>query len=94
MALYTKPIQFSLKTLRILHGLSMSAAAKGIGISRSTLRKCESSPNSITLFTAIKIARYYGIPMDFIFLGTDEQCAAVNRKRLEPQVKKEKTALH
>ena len=55
-----------LEGLRNARGDSFQEAADGIGITKSQLWEIEKHSPDIYLFTAIKLARYYGITLNDI----------------------------
>ena len=58
----------NIKLLRAYKGVSQKEVADAIGISQQTLSKVENSDN-MNLNTAKKIADYFGVGLDDIFLN-------------------------
>lgn len=58
----------NIKLLRAYKGVSQKEVADAIGISQQTLSKVENSDN-MNLKTAKKIADYFGVGLDDIFLN-------------------------
>lgn len=58
----------NIKVLRAYKGVSQKEVADAIGISQQTLSKVENSDN-MNLKTAKKIADYFGVGLDDIFLN-------------------------
>lgn len=64
-------LKYTLKSLRTRKDKTLSEAAKDLGITPPTLRKWEDDSRCITFGDIEKIEKYYNIPRDFIFFGTD-----------------------
>ncbi|HHY26425.1 MAG TPA: helix-turn-helix transcriptional regulator [Desulfitobacterium dehalogenans] len=79
---HVRPVQFTPKGLRELHGLSLSEASREIGIDSKTLKKYELDPGRMRVSAIFKIARFYGVSVDCIYFGADQECAAANKQRL------------
>ena len=62
-------MKISLKGLRANYDLSAVEVARAIGIHHQTLLKYENDSNRIPLDLLRKIAKYYNVPIDDIFLG-------------------------
>ena len=59
----------TLRALRVNYSLSAKEVAKEIGIHQQTLLKYENDSTDIPLSLLEKLAKYYGVNKDFIFLG-------------------------
>lgn len=64
-------VKHTVKDLRIRANMSQSAAAKALGISEPTLRKWEADSSMLTFSDMQRIAKLYGISLDYIFFGPD-----------------------
>lgn len=80
---HIQPVQIPLKSLRELHGLTLSEAARQVGIAPKTLKKYEHDPGKMPFSIILKITHFYGISVNCVFFGTNKECAASNQKRLD-----------
>lgn len=53
----------------IRKGVSISVAAKDIGVTRSALSKCLSGKSKLTIHMAYKLSRYTGVAMKVCYLN-------------------------
>lgn len=81
-----RPVQFTLKDLRELHGLSLSEVAREIEVSLKTLKRYELNQGKMPSSAIFKIVHFYGVSIDCIYFGTAQECAASNRKRIDFKV--------
>ena len=70
----------TLRAIRESCGYTIDEAAKHCGISAQEMAKYEKNPGEMMCSTAMKIRRLYPVPLDFIYAGTEEDCAKRNRE--------------
>lgn len=66
-------IQVSLKSARLLMGLSQAEAARMFGVHYQTLANWEKNPKSMKMEYIEKIPEIYHLPQDNIFFGSDNE---------------------
>lgn len=64
-------VRHTLRDLRTRIGLNRTEAAKELGISVPTLMKWENDSSNLRYSDISKVTRFYNIPEDYIFFGTD-----------------------
>lgn len=62
-----------IKELRKARGVSQSDLATALGVSRQTIISIESGRYTASLPLAFRIARYFGKPIEEIFVYTEEE---------------------
>lgn len=76
------PIQITLRAARVNIGLTLKEAAKEFDINPMTLGNYEKDSSNIPRSFFIAIERVYGLPVDYIFFGKQEDFfrRMINRK--------------
>ncbi|WHP40734.1 helix-turn-helix transcriptional regulator [Lysinibacillus boronitolerans] len=67
----SKVIKITLKAARVNAGLTVTQAAKLIGISPTTLIKWEKDSGIVTPNKQLVIQKVYKFPIDYIFFGNE-----------------------
>lgn len=67
--------QHHLRTLRVERRLTLKQVSEGTGLSISTLHAIEKQQREVTLITAFKLARFYGLPVAHIWQPMFQQIA-------------------
>lgn len=62
----------NVRQLRAAGGLTLSELAKALGISHQQLQKYETGANRVSAGMLYELARYFVVPVDALFAGTDE----------------------
>ena len=77
-------MKMTLSALRENYSLNSLEASKDLGIHQQTLLKYEKDSTGIPVDLAIKLAEYYGVGLDDIFLGKkhDLKQTFINKKHL------------
>jgi putative transcriptional regulator len=75
--------QNRLRHLRKEYGLSVEQVSEATGLSYSTLYAIETTEREVTLSTAFKLARFYGLPLENIWQPLYEQlCQEVTSRSI------------
>lgn len=61
------------RELRQAKGLSQDEFGDKVGVSRQTVSSIEQGRYNPTLALALRVARYFKIPVEEVFLGDDQQ---------------------
>ncbi|MBN1165648.1 MAG: helix-turn-helix transcriptional regulator [Methanospirillaceae archaeon] len=62
-----------IKVFRALHDLSQEALARQVGVTRQTILAIEKGRYDPSLLLAYKIARFFGVTIEDIFLYDEEE---------------------
>lgn len=61
-------VKHTLRDLRVRIGLSQTSAAQQLGITEPTLRKWENDSSVLSFKDMTRVANFYHVPLDYIFL--------------------------
>lgn len=67
------PLKNRIKVFRALHDLSQEALARQVGVTRQTILAIEKGRYDPSLLLAYKIARFFGVTIEDIFLYDEEE---------------------
>lgn len=77
-----KEIQLTLRAARVNIGMTLKEAAKEFGINHETLANYEKDSSNVPRSFFISIERVYGIPVDMIFFGRQNDFFLSLKQRL------------
>ncbi len=69
------PLKNRIKVYRAFHDLSQEALARQVGVTRQTILAIEKGRYDPSLLLAYKIARFFGVTIEDIFLYDEEESA-------------------
>lgn len=73
-------MQITLRVARISCGYTQGEVAKYIGVTPRTIRRWEKGGGDLAYKTLVKIRRLYGIPLDYIYFGSESEAINHNRE--------------
>ena len=62
----------NVRRLRTESGITLAEMAEALGISHQQLQKCETGANRASAGMLHELARYFELPVDALFAGTDD----------------------
>lgn len=62
----------NVRRLRVESGITLAEMAEALGISHQQLQKYETGANRVSAGMLYELARYFVMPIDALFVGTDE----------------------
>lgn len=68
------PLQNRLKEFRARHNINQSQMGALVGVSRQTISMIERGDYSPSVTLALKLARYFSVPVEELFIYEEEDC--------------------